>query len=238
MTMQATEAEWYDEFYRQEQTKFAPWYRFLLPDLTARLTPETRLLELGCGQGHLLRRLARENLLAERNLHGLDQSRTAIEFVQKWIPDAHLKVGDIYRLEYPQETFEICIMMETIEHLEDPHRALEQIRAVLVPGGILYVSFPNYLHLPWLGVRLLSDLLNKPNWIVRQPVDIIYTVPHVIRVVKRGGFEFLRGIGSNYGPPILYPLEKPWLTRALNAVGLWWMSFHPILVFRKPSQPA
>ena len=84
--------------------------------------------------------------------------------------------------------------------------------------------------------NLRRDLImNKPNWIVRQPVDKIYTVPQVIRIVKQAGFELECGIGSNYGPPVFYPLEREWVTKSLNALGLWWLSFHPILVFRKPA---
>ena len=233
--MLAKEQEWYDEFYRQEQTKFAPWYKFAIPHLRSRLTPDTKLVDLGCGQGHLLRHLAREKLVSEERLYGLDQSATALEFVKKWLPAAHAQVGDIYRLEYPKDSFQVCFFMETIEHLEEPGPALEEIKSVIAPGGLLYLSFPNFLHLPWLAVRLLSDLLNKPNWIVRQPVDKIYTVPQVIRIVKQAGFELECGIGSNYGPPVFYPLEREWVTKSLNALGLWWLSFHPILVFRKPA---
>ncbi len=229
------DAAWYDEHYRKEQTQFAPWYRWLVPHLAGQLTANSRVVELGCGQGQLLRHLARENLVGADRIYGLEQSETAIEFVQRWLPGAHIQVGDIYRLPYPAEFFNVCFLMETIEHLAEPDSALDGIHKILAKDGLLYVSFPNFLHLPWLGVRLLSDLLNKPNWIVRQPIDIIYTAPQVVRIVRRRGFEFVKAIGSNYGPPIIYRFEKDWMTRGLNRLGLWWLSFHPILVFRKLS---
>lgn len=231
---QAREAGWYDEYYRCVQV-MGPWYYFMIPDLKQRLAADSKLLELGCGQGHILRYLVEKKLAPAERLYAIDQSRTAVEFVRERLPGAHLDVGDIYRLDYPENSFHACLLMETIEHLQEPMPALAQIHRVIAPDGVLYVSFPNYLHLPWLAVRLLSDLLNKPTWIVRQPVDIIYTVPAVIRLVKRAGFEFERGIGSNYGPPVFYKLEKEWMTNGLNALRLWWLSFHPILVFRKPS---
>jgi hypothetical protein len=124
--------------------------------------------------------------------------------------------------------------METIEHLEAPMVALPKIRDVIAPGGILYVSFPNYLSLPWLPVRILSEKLNKPNWVVLQPVDKIYTTFHVKKLAAAAGFRFEKGIGSGYGPPVLYRAEKEWMTKSLNALGLWQLSFHPILKFRKP----
>jgi SAM-dependent methyltransferase len=233
----AKEADWYDDFYRAVQV-MGPWYYFMIPDLLTVLHARTRLLELGCGQGHILRYLAEKNVLPQHNIYAIDQSKTAVDFVKQRLPQAHLATGDIYRLEFPADFFDVCLLMETIEHLDEPVSALCQIFSVTAPDGLLYVSFPNFLHLPWLVVRLLADLLNKPNWIVRQPVDKIYTVCGVIRLVRKAGFKFERAIGSNYGPPVLYSLEREWVTRSLNAMRLWWISFHPILVFRKPALPA
>ena len=236
---QAREAEWYDEFYQQIQKQMGTWYQFLLPDLVRELKPETKLLELGCGQGHILRYLAGRNLIREENVYGMDQSKTAVEFVRLHLPRANIVTGDIYKLEHPADLFKITLLMETIEHLEDPAPALQEICRVTEPGGILYVSFPNFLHLPWLAVRILAEKLNRPNWIVLQPVDKIYTVFGVIKLLQQAGFSFEKGIGSGYGPPVLYPLERPFMTNTLNALKLWWLSFHPILKFRKPgSLPA
>ena len=232
---QAKEADWYDDFYRAVQL-MGPWYYFMIPHLRSILSSHSKLVELGCGQGHILRYLVEKKIMPEENIYAIDQSKTAVDFVKKLMPQAHLSVGDIYHLEFAPDSFQACLLMETIEHLEEPMPALREILRVIAPGGLLYVSFPNFLHLPWLAVRLLSDLLNKPNWVVRQPIDKIYTVFGVIKLVKRAGFQFERGIGSNYGPPVFYPLEKEWMTNALNALGLWRFSFHPILVFRKPAQ--
>jgi len=232
---QAKEAGWYDDFYRTVQASWAPWYRYTLPHLASVLTPRTRLLELGCGQGHILRHLVEQKLLPEENIHAIDQSTTAVEFVKERLPRAHLSVGDIYGLEFASDTFEACLLMETIEHLEEPMPALREIHRVIAPGGLLYLSFPNFLSLPWLPFRILAEKLNKPHWIVLQPIDKIYTVFHVIKLARQAGFEFLEGIGSGYGPPYIYRWEKDWMTRTLNRLRLWRFSFHPILVFRKPA---
>jgi 2-polyprenyl-3-methyl-5-hydroxy-6-metoxy-1,4-benzoquinol methylase len=230
------QAAWYDEFHRNASVRMGPWYRFLLPDLVSEIKPETRLLELGCGQGNILRLLAMENLMQEVNIWGVDYSRTAIEFARQSLPKANLTAQDLYQLQVPQNFFHICLLMETIEHLEHPARALEKIFAATAPQGLLYLSFPNYLHLPWLLVRILAEKLNRPNWIVLQPVDKIYTVFGIIRLVQQAGFVFEKGIGSNYGPPVLYPLETDGLTRFLNRLRLWRLSLHPILKFRKPAR--
>jgi len=137
-------------------------------------------------------------------------------------------------MDYPAGFFDLCVMLETVEHLEQPEAVLQKIFGILKPGGSFYLSFPNFVHLPWLAVRLLSQALNKPSWICLQPVDKIYSVFGMKHLVQQAGFEFAKGIGSNYGPPVLYPLEKEWLTRSLNRCGMYWWSFHPVLKFKKP----
>ena len=137
-------------------------------------------------------------------------------------------------MDYPAGMFDLCLMLETIEHLERPEVVLQRIHGILKPGGFVYISFPNYLHLPWFAVRLLSEWLNRPNWINLQPVDNIYTVFQIKNLARAAGLEFAKGIGSSYGPPVLYRLEKEWITKGLNSCGLWWLSFHPILKFKKP----
>ncbi|HWN93488.1 MAG TPA: class I SAM-dependent methyltransferase [Methylomirabilota bacterium] len=235
--MQAKEAGWYDEFYKQVQTRMAPWYQFLMPDLLPELRSDSRLIELGCGQGHILRLLTGHSPILEENIYGIDQSAVAVEFTRGLLPKAHISTQDIYQMDFPRDHFDVCLLMETIEHLEAPVLALQKIREVIAPGGILYASFPNYLSLPWLPVRILAEKLNTPwsrNWVVLQPVDKIYTTFHVRKLAAAAGFTFEKGIGSGYGPPVLYRAEKEWMTKSLNALGLWHLSFHPVLKFRKP----
>jgi 2-polyprenyl-3-methyl-5-hydroxy-6-metoxy-1,4-benzoquinol methylase len=229
------EAAWYDVHYEQVQARIPDWYLFLLPELRKELTDASKLLELGCGQGHVLRQLVAEKRLREENVHGIDQSKTAVEFVAKHLPAAHLQVGDISRLEFPNESFDLTLLMETIEHLENPHPTLAEIHRVLKPGGRLFLSFPNYLHFPWWIVRILAEKLNHPNWIVLQPIYQFYTMFGVRKLLRQAGFEFEGGTGSIYGPPLLYRWEPASITQLLNRLGLYWLSFHPILQFRKIS---
>src|SRR5690606_18873619 len=153
--IKASEADWYNEFYRSIMTELPPWYRALIPDLMGELTPATKLVELGCGQGHVLRLLAKEGKLSETNIWGVDQSQTAVDLVKQHLPSARLEAGDIYDLKLPKQHFDVCLLMETIEHLEQPAPALRNVFNVLAPGGVLYLSFPNYLHLPWWLLRIL-----------------------------------------------------------------------------------
>ena len=118
--MHAKEAGWYNEFYGMGPLDTAPWNRYLLPFLIPELKAETRLLELGCGQGQVLRVLAKHSPIREENIFGIDQSEVAVEFTRKLLPRAGLSTQDIYQLNFAPNQFDVCVLMETIEHLEEP----------------------------------------------------------------------------------------------------------------------
>jgi 2-polyprenyl-3-methyl-5-hydroxy-6-metoxy-1,4-benzoquinol methylase len=237
MTNETKAALWYDDYYRRIATDICPWNEFLLPELADALKPDHKLVELGCGQGHVLQYISETKLLLQENIYGIDQSQVAVDFVRAHIPKANLSVGDLHQLNLPAGNFDFCLLMETIEHLTDPLPVLDKINSLLKEDGVLYLSFPNYLHLPWLVVRILAEKLDKPNWIKLQPVDKIYTIFTIKRFMRAAGFELEKSIGTTYCLPMPWPwlrrLERPPLTRALNALGLWWISFHPIMKFRK-----
>lgn len=96
-----------------------------------------RILEIGCGEGSLLKALAGEN-----QVQGVDISETGVEKTrQKGIP-CELADASNEAMPFADGTFDVAITLETIEHVENPHRMLWEIRRVLKEGGTLLISIP------------------------------------------------------------------------------------------------
>lgn len=51
--------------------------------------------------------------------------------------------SDATCLPFPDDSFDVAVSLETIEHLPDPPALLAEIRRVLIPGGRLMLSCPN-----------------------------------------------------------------------------------------------
>ncbi len=49
-------------------------------------------------------------------------------------------VGDAHNLPFENNEFEVVLCTEVLEHLEDPRKALEEMRRVLRPGGTLLLT--------------------------------------------------------------------------------------------------
>jgi SAM-dependent methyltransferase len=99
----------------------------------------TSVLEAGCGLGYFTYALQRGGYDAL----GIDISHEAVE-------KAVQAYGDFYKTESIESyarsagrTFDAIVMIEVIEHLEEPVAAIEEAVRLLAPGGTLVLSTPN-----------------------------------------------------------------------------------------------
>ncbi len=99
----------------------------------------TRILDVGCGEGFTLQRLRKENI--GKHLEGVDTLETAIEIGKKLHPHLTLRKGNIYKLPYKDNSFDIVICSEVLEHLENPEKALQEL--IRVSKKHIVLSVPN-----------------------------------------------------------------------------------------------
>ena len=220
---------WYDEHYASTRRQaLSPWYVELL-EYFAKLRPPGPLVELGCGNAAFLQEVARRELYASAEIYGIEQSKRAIQGLAEHLPN--VVAGDIEEPLPFTSGFAGCVVMaEVIEHLVNPLVVLAEVRRVLRPGGILALSFPNYLNLPWLAIRVLADVLDKPSWIVLQPIDRMYTYPVITRKLRSLSFGVSAVRGSVFLPPLLYRWEPRWFRSACNGLRLGCFAFHPVII--------
>ncbi len=236
---QETISSWYNNFYTRKEVnkKLSPWRRTTF-QLICELGLKGKILDVGCGDGGLLFELIKSSMFGKEDIYGIDISKSAINIsrARLGIPEEHLKTYDIESSELPfrQEFFDIVVMNDVIEHLQHPFKSLPKTLKMLKVKGHLVISFPNYTNLPWLALRILAEKLKRPGWIVLQPVDHIFFYRGLKDLlVKRFGLKFITSRGSVFFPPLLYKFEPRIFSLVLNKLGLAFLSFHPVLVFKK-----
>jgi SAM-dependent methyltransferase len=101
-----------------------------------------RVLEIGSGQGELLRQIRDRYPAVE--LTGVDLSTTGLEVARRKLPGARFFEQDVMRAPRTEiagwATHAIC--SEVLEHVADPATALRNVRAALPPGCRLVVTVP------------------------------------------------------------------------------------------------
>ena len=155
----------------------------LLHDVYPYLTPGTRVLEIGCGVGRLLRYLA----LIFPELHGVDVSPEMIRQGREYLarfPHVELRAGDGRTLAgYPDAFFGLVYSYVVFQHIPDPEVVRGYVREagrVTAPGGIFKFQIKTR---PWKGETGALD-----TW-VGASLD-----PEIVRGwLAAAGFEVLAG---------------------------------------------
>lgn len=133
---------------------------------------EKKVLDIGAGDGLIT------SLLGAT---GIEYEAEGVRLAQE--KGANVIQGDAYALPFEDNSFEAVIMIDVLEHLENPQKALQEAKRV---APVLYVNTP-----PKKDDGTLTDKFHIQEW---SPVGLT-------KVVEAEGY-------SLDGPIIVYPKEK------------------------------
>ncbi len=100
--------------------------------------PET-VLDVGCGEGFTLARLKKEGI--GKKLEGIESEDASISLGKKIHPDVIIKKGSIYKLPYKDNSFDLVLCTEVLEHLKKPKEGLKQL--IRVSNQYVLLTVPN-----------------------------------------------------------------------------------------------
>jgi 2-polyprenyl-3-methyl-5-hydroxy-6-metoxy-1,4-benzoquinol methylase len=104
----------------------------------ARPRPGDRVLEVGCGAGHVLERFA----VASRT--GIDLSPGMLARTRRRLgAGVTLSRASADRLPFPDAAFDVVVCTEVLEHTPDPAAVVAELMRVAGPHGRVVVSIPN-----------------------------------------------------------------------------------------------
>lgn len=109
-----------------------------------------RLLDVGCGNGRFLA-LLRDFGPPDWELEGIDFDPDAARRCRERGFAAH--VGRVEEFEPDGRGFDAVVMLQLIEHVDDPVRIAERVFALLRPGGVFIVETPNTAGLDYRAFR-------------------------------------------------------------------------------------
>ncbi|NLX08913.1 MAG: class I SAM-dependent methyltransferase [Chloroflexi bacterium] len=156
-----------------------------------------RLLELGCGLGHLLGLLQDDFACV-----GIDLAEYSIEQMRQSAPRAEgivMSADDLSR--FGDGEFSVVVALHLVEHLPDPADTIRQVNRILCAGGLFLFATPN----PGYSLRRFKD--PRTDAIGKDPTHINVQPPAQWRKwAEASGFEVLRHFGDGLWDVPYFPL--------------------------------
>lgn len=96
-----------------------------------------KVLDVGCGIGMFLSKFQELG----GDVYGVDVDERKIEIAKKTYSNVFVSPAE--KLDFADNTFDIVFSHETIEHVDDDKKAIEESLRVLKPGGLIVIFCPN-----------------------------------------------------------------------------------------------
>jgi SAM-dependent methyltransferase len=123
-----------------------------------------RILDVGCGVGMYVRAFSQFS----PHVYGVDIDLERVSRANILVP--HVSVAPAERLPFPDDTFDVVLLHEVIEHVDDDAQALAEACRVTRPGGHTIIFAPNRryffeTHGAYFGGRYVFGLIPLVNWL-------------------------------------------------------------------------
>lgn len=188
------------------------FYRYLTHILRVRVPEGLRILDLGCGAGHLL------SALKPSHGVGIDISRPAIRDAEEHYGSETLRFveGDVAERSVLAEAggpFDVILLVNIVTHLTDVQATLEALRAVShARTRVLIYSYSRL----WQPPLRLAELLGMKY---RQPPEAWLPPEEIKNMLSLADFEVVRD-DANIVVPLWLPLLSDFLNRYVGHLPL------------------
>jgi SAM-dependent methyltransferase len=214
MSTDAQSRAYYDDFSAGYERERHAGYHAMLDELeveaVAKYARHVHVLEVGCGTGLVLERLAR----IARSVKGLDLSPGMAEKARARGLD--VVIGSATDIPFPDASFDLACSFKVLAHVPDLGRALHEMARVVRPGG--HVAFE--LYNPW-SLRYLAKRLAGPRAISaeRDEADVYtrWDPPTVLPRVLPPSLELVETRGIRVITPAAFVHRIPALGEGVRA---------------------
>jgi SAM-dependent methyltransferase len=145
---------------------------------------KNRILNLGCGTAGLVRGLSDFG-----EIHNLDIDENALRFCKERWPKNVIQ-ADCLSLPFKEQTFDLVLALDILEHMEDDREVLKQIHGILKYKGYLIITVPSF----------------KFMWSARDDIGCHKRRYNRAQILKKVEFSAFSLVKISYFNTLLFPI--------------------------------
>lgn len=178
--------------------------------LSGHITPEMKVLELGCGSGYYTRELA----LTGADICAIDISPDLLSLAAHFVRSANVTFirANAYAMEFEDEAFDTVVGSSVLHHL-DVEQAVREIYRVLKKNGTIVFTEPNMLNPQIMLQKNIPYLKQKLG---DSPDESAFFKWPLGRLLSRNGFREITVAPFDFLHPALPPALIPAFERLNN----------------------
>ncbi len=147
--------------------------------LEAHANPQARIVEVGSGGGFLADAIYRRGFC---RIVATDFSSSAVDVMKARFPHLDCRIMAANDLQFEDDSLDVVISVETIEHLLNPRQHLCEAHRVLKVGGTYLIRTPN-----WLASTIYYRLTGHHDIAIWHPS--VFNSQGLTRALRRVGYS-------------------------------------------------
>lgn len=217
-TDESNNRSYYDSFSGWYERERGRGYHGMLDDLEVEIvSPYARgrdVLELGCGTGLILERVAP----MARSAKGIDLSEGMIGKARERGLD--VRVGSVTELPYEDASFDCVYSFKVLAHVPDIGKAIAEAKRVTRPGGAMVLELYNPMSLRYLAKRIAGPQKISED---RTEADVYtrWDPPWVVERILPSGVELVDIRGVRVLTPAAFVHRIPLVGSLLGRAEHW-----------------
>jgi ubiquinone/menaquinone biosynthesis C-methylase UbiE len=189
--------------------------------------PDGKILDVACGTGRYFK------LYGKREIHGVDISEDMLKFAKEVDKKAVLKVADGEHIPYGDNSFDIVITSQFIQHIPDYLNVLKEMGRVCKKRGHLIVDFPNRNSL-----SCFFRFIKRSLGLVKRPYNF-FTEKEISKISEDLNLEIVEVRKTIFITPVLFPKSMVNFSMKLNDLLMGTfpgMSYKNYVLFKKKEE--
>lgn len=141
---------------------------------------DSKVLDAGCAMGGFLDYLHKHGL---NNLYGIDIIEDYVSYAKKK-GDYNIRLGSAESIPFDDNSFDLLVIDQVMEHLVEPVRAFREAKRVLVDGGLFCIGIPD-------ASRYDEIYFFDFYWFIMREHTQHFDVEHLKLLAEMEGFELV-----------------------------------------------